>query len=128
MWADYYSTNITPTDPSTQITATTYGKITASSSTIKVAGSYKTLTLKLYDNSNTEITDAYTSSDFIWTCSVEDEDLTDNVTWLPTSNFNQIKMKFSDDRTYLGKTLDIKCVVTTEDETIETTAQFELII
>jgi hypothetical protein len=131
MYADYYETDssLTPTDPS-DIAPTTinYSKITAATSTIKIAGSYKTLTAKIYNDSDTEITDNYSSADFKWTCSVGDEDLTDAVTWLNTSTFNQIKLKFTDDRSYLGKTLDIKCVVCTATEAIETTAQFELVV
>jgi hypothetical protein len=132
MWADYYEpdSSLTPTDPSTSTNTTTtnYSKITASTSTIKIAGSYKTLTAKVYDNSDTEITDNYTYADFKWTCSVEDEDLAGAVTWLNTSTFNQIKLKFTNDRNYLGKTLNVKCVITTDKEIITTTAQFELIV
>jgi hypothetical protein len=133
MFADYYTTDssLTPIDPSdttTTPTTTNYSKITASTSTIKIAGSYKTLTAKIYDNSDTEITDNYSSAIFNWTCSVGDEDLTDTVTWLSTSTFNQIKLKFTDDRSYLGKTLDVKCVITNGTESITTTAQFELVI
>jgi hypothetical protein len=132
MYADYYTTDssLTPTNPSdsTLPTATNYSKITASTSTIKIAGSYKTLTAKIYDNSDTEITDNYSSANFKWTCSIDDEDLTDTVTWLSNVNYNQIKIKFTDDRNYLGKTLDIKCVVTNGNEIIETTAQFELVV
>ena len=45
LWADYYDSNIEPTDPDTPspTPSNTYGKITASTSTIKVGGSYKTL-------------------------------------------------------------------------------------
>jgi hypothetical protein len=132
MYADYYTTDssLTPTNPSdsTLPTTTNYSKITSSTSTIKIAGSYKTLTAKIYDNFDTEITDNYSSANFKWTCSVGDEDLTDTVTWLSNVNYNQIKIKFTDDRNYLGKTLDIKCVITNGNEVIETTAQFELIV
>jgi hypothetical protein len=132
MYADYYITDssLTPTNPSdsTIPITTNYSKITASTSTIKIAGSYKTLTAKIYDNSDTEITDNYSSANFNWTCSVDDEDLTDTVTWLSNVNYNQIKIKSTDDRNYLGKTLNIKCVVTNGNEIIETTAQFELIV
>jgi hypothetical protein len=131
MYADYYNADSSsvPTDPSTpNITTTNYSKITAATSTIKIAGSYKTLTAKIYNESDTEITDNYTYADFKWTCSVGDEDLTDTVTWLNTSTFNQIKLKFTDDRNYLGKTLVVKCVITTDTEIITTTAQFELVV
>jgi hypothetical protein len=131
MYADYYTadSSLTPTDPSSSTTQTTtnYGKITASTSTIKIAGSYKTLTVKLYDNSGTEITDNYASANFNWSCAVDSEDdLSDKVVWFTTENFNQIKIKFTGNKSYLGKTLNVNCNVTDETENIDITAQFEL--
>ena len=131
LWADYYDSNIEPTDPDTPspTPSNTYGKITASTSTIKVGGSYKTLTLKLYDADNNDITDTtiavLTRNDFVWTCSCDGIDLTnsDKVTWLSGSSINQAKIKFADDRSYLNKILVIKCVV----DGIVTTEEFELI-
>ena len=127
MWADYYEST-TPTDPDTPspTPSTIYGKITASTSTIKVGGSYKTLTLKLYDVDGNEVTDNYSSTTFDWTCHIkgnEADDLSDKITWLNGSLFNQKKIKFSDDRSYLNKILVIKCVV----DGIETVEEFELI-
>lgn len=128
LWADFYSSNIEPTDPDTPspTPSSIHGKITASTSTIKVGGSYKTLTLKLYDANNNEVTDNYSSSTFDWTCYIkgnETDDLSDKVTWLNGSLFNQKKIKFSDDRSYLNQILVIKCVV----DGIETVEEFELI-
>ena len=129
MFADYYDSNIEPTDPDTPspTPSTTYGKITASTSTIKVGGSYKTLTLKLYDADDNEVTDNYSSATFDWTCYIkgnETDDLSDKVTWLNGSLFNQKKIKFPDDRSYLNKILVIKCVV----DGIETVEEFELVV
>lgn len=128
MFADYYDSSIEPTDPDTPspTPSNTYGKITASTSTIKVGGSYKTLTLKLYDADNNEVTDNYSSATFDWTCYIkgnETDDLSDKVTWLNGSLFNQKKIKFADDRSYLNKILVIKCVV----DGIEVSEEFELI-
>ena len=127
MWADYYEST-TPTDPdiSSPTPSNIYGKITASTSTIKVGGSYKTLTLKLYDADNNEVTDNYSSATFDWTCYIkgnETDDLSNKVTWLNGSLFNQKKIKFADDRSYLDKILVIKCVV----DGVETVEEFELI-
>ena len=127
-YADYYDSNIEPTDPdiSSPTPSTIYGKITASTSTIKVGGSYKTLTLKLYDADDNDVTDNYSSATFDWTCYTkgnETDDLSDKVTWLNGSLFNQKKIKFSDDRSYLNKIMVIKCVV----DDIVTTEEFELI-
>ena len=128
LWADYYDSNIEPTDPDTPTPtpSTTYGKITASTSTIKVGGSYKTLTLKLYDADDNEVTDNYSSVIFDWSCYIkgnETDDLSDKVTWLNGSLFNQKKIKFPDNRDYLDNVLVIKCVV----NDIETIEEFELI-
>ena len=127
-YADYCDSNIEPTDSdaSSPTPSTIYGKITASTSTIKVGGSYKTLTLKLYDADNNEITDNYSSAAFDWTCYIkgnETDDLSDKVTWLNGSLFNQKKIKFADDRSYLDKILVVRCIV----DGIVTTEEFELI-
>ena len=127
-YANYYDSNIEPTDPDipSPTPSTIYGKITASTSTIKVGGSYKTLTLKLYDVDDNEVTDNYSSATFDWTCYIkgnETDDLSDKVTWLNGSLFNQKKIKFADDRSYLNKILVIKCVV----DGIETVEEFELV-
>lgn len=128
MYADYYDSEIEPIDQDTPTPSSVYGKITASTSTIKVGGSYKTLTLKLYSTDNEEIIDSYHSSTFDWSCYITDgdemTDLSDKVTWLNGSKFNQKKIKFIDDRDFLGKLLEIKCTV----DGIETIEQFELII
>ena len=121
LWADYYDSNIEPTDPDTPspTPSNTYGKITASTSTIKVGGSYKTLTLKLYDADNNEVTDNYSSATFDWTCYIkgnETDDLSDKVTWLNGNLFNQKKIKFSDDRSYLNQILVIHCRIFDEHE------------
>lgn len=135
MWADYYDSNIEPIDPTlpdTPSLSPIYGKIISSNSTIKVGGSYKTLTLKLYDKTDNEITNDYSDANFEWSCFVKDKEeniiLTDKVTWLKGTSFNQKKIKFPDDRNYLGELLHIKCLVTNKIETIETTEQFELVI
>ena len=130
LWANYFDSNIEPTDPDipTPTPSTIYGKITASTSTIKVGGSYKTLTLKLYDADGNEVTDNYSSTTFDWTCSITDgdktTDLSEVVSWYKGKEFNQKKIKFPDNRDYLGQVLDVKCVV----DGIETVEKFEIII
>ena len=133
MWADYFSST-EPTDPDTPspTPSNTYGKITASTSTIKVGGSYKTLTLKLYDADNNEITDNYSSATFDWTCYIkgnETDDLSDKVTWLSGSLFNQKKIKFADDRSYLNKILVIHCRIFDEHEGYTNVlSEFEIVV
>ena len=134
LWADYYDSNIEPTDPDTPspTPSTIYGKITASTSTIKVGGSYKTLTLKLYDADNNEVTDNYSSATFDWSCYIkgnETDDLSDKVTWLNGNLFNQAKIKFADDRSYLNKVLIIHCRIFGEHEGYTNVlSEFELVV
>ena len=91
-------------------------EIYASSDTLKVGGSYKTLTVKYYNSEGTEITSDIiankTREDYVWSAWCEGIDLTDNtfITWLNGSTVNQQKIKLSDNRNYLTKRLTIKCV------------------
>lgn len=133
MWADYYDSDIAPTDPTepTPTPSSNYGTITASTSTIKIGGSYKTLTATVFDKNGTDITDTYSDADFEWYCSVDGTDLTENtdiITWLDGTTFNKKKIKFSNDRSYLEKILEVKCEIIKDTETIETSMQFELIV
>ena len=143
MFADYYTSSIEPTepedpipstpsepsDPNTPTVPTVYGKITASTSTVKIGGSYKTLMINLYDENDTDITDTYSDATFKWTCSIDGTDADNLVTWLDGTTFNKKKVKFTNDRSYLEKILEIKCEVTKENETlIEAVMQFQLIV
>ena len=133
MYADYYTSDIAPTDPTEPIPtpSSNYGTITASTSTIKIGGSYKTLTATICDNVGNDVTDSYSDADFEWSCSIDGVDLTENtdvITWLNGTTFNKKKIKFSNDRSYLEKILEVKCVITKGTETIEASMQFELIV
>lgn len=133
MYADYYSSDITPTDPteSTPTPSSNYGTITASTSTIKIGGSYKTLTATVFDESGTDITDTYSNAVFNWTCSIDGVDSTELdtvITWLDGTTFNKKKIKFSNNRSYLEKILEVKCEIIKDTETIEATMQFESIV
>ena len=89
------------------------------------------MTATVFDENGTDITDFYSDADFEWYCSVDGTDLTENtdiITWLDCTTFNKQKIKFSNDRSYLEKILEVKCVITKDTETIETTMQFELIV
>lgn len=133
MYADYHTSDIAPTDPTepTPTPSSNYGTITASTSTIKIGGSYKTLTATVYDENGADITDTYSDTDFEWYCSIDGVDSTELdtiITWLDGTTFNKKKIKFSNDRSYLEKILEVKCVITKDTETIETNMQFELIV
>ena len=132
MFADYYDSNIEPTDPTepTLTLPSNYAIITASTSTIKIGGSYKTLTVNIYDKDGIDITDYYSDAEFKWSCSIDELDITeaDIVTWLDGVSFDKKKLKFSNDRSYLEKILDVKCSITKDVEFIETTMKLELVV
>lgn len=94
-------------------------EIYTSGDSITVGGNNKKLTVKFY-NGTTEVTDTaiadLTRDDFVWTCSIEGVDVTNNtkyVTWSygASDAVNIKRIQYSEDETYLGKYLDITCVV-----------------
>lgn len=121
MWASYFDSEITPTDPSTPTTppSSITARISASTSTIKVGGSYKNLTVNLFNDSNEDITTEYADATFTWTCSIDDEDWTDKVTWRAGTEYNQKKVKFPNDSSVIGKILSVKCKIVKDDLPIE---------
>lgn len=118
MWASYFDSEIAPTDPSNPTTppSSITAKISASTSTIKVGGSYKNLTVNLFNNSNEDITTEYADATFTWTCSIDNEDWTDKVTWRAGTEYNQKKVKFPNDTSAIGKILFIQCVIFDEHQ------------
>lgn len=130
LWANYFG-GTAPTDPSTPTTppSSITARISASTSTIKVGGSYKNLTVNLFNDSNEDITTEYADATFTWTCSIDDEDWTDKVTWRVGIEYNQKKVKFHNDTSVIGAILSVKCAVIKDTEIIESeTLQLELII
>ena len=121
MWASYFDSEIAPTDPSTPTTppSSITARISASTSTIKVGGSYKNLTVNLFNDSNEDITTEYADATFTWTCSIDNEDWTDKVTWRAGTEYNQKKVKFPNDASVIGKILSIKCEIVKNDLQIE---------
>lgn len=121
MWANYFDTSITPTDPSTPTPtpSSTTARISASTSTIKVGGSYKNLTVNLFNDSNEDITTEYADETFTWTCSIDNEDWTDKVIWRAGTEYNQKKLKFPSDGSIIGQILSIKCEIVKDDLIIE---------
>ena len=113
MYANYFDSEIAPTDPSTPTAppSSIAARISASTSTIKVGGSYKNLTVNLFNDSNEDITTEYADATFTWTCSIDDEDWTDKVTWRAGTEYNQKKVKFPNGTSVIGKILSIKCEI-----------------
>ena len=93
-------------------------KIYSASDSIYLDGSRK-LTVKFY-NGTTEVTDTaiadLTKNDFVWTCSIDGVDVTNNkdlITWSNNASdtVNTKRIKFAYDENYLGKYLVVTCVV-----------------
>lgn len=121
MWASYFDSEIVPTDPSTPTTppSSITARISASTSTIKVGGSYKNLTVNLFNDFNEDITTEYADATFTWACSIDNEDWTDKVTWRVGTEYNQKKIKFSNDTSVIGKILSVKCEIVKDNLPIE---------
>lgn len=121
LWANYFGgtapidPDIKPTpSPVTNILAT----ITSSASTIKVGGSYRTLNVKLSNNSGEDVTDTFDSkSNFDWHFEIDDEEYKGIIR--NDISFYQMKIKFPDDYDYVGKILTVYCTITNETITIE---------
>ena len=121
MWASYFDSEIAPTDPSIPTTppSSITARISASTSTIKVGGSYKNLTVNLFNDSNEDITTEYADATFTWACSIDNEDWTDKVTWRVGTEYNQKKVKFPNNTSVIGKILSVKCEIVKDNLPIE---------
>ena len=98
--------------------APTYAlSITSSTDTIKLGGSYKTLSCLFADKNGQDITATVianmTTADFTWTCFVDNVELTNDslVTWREGTEVNQKKIKLGSNNSYIGKMITIKCTV-----------------
>ena len=134
MYANYFDSNIVPQDNTTLPPTHTslYGKIIASNALLKVGGNYKTLTLKIFDENDIEITEQYSKCKFEWTgniIGIDNFDKEKNIIWKNGESFNQKKIKFKDNRMYLNKVLEVKCIVYDDKfNLIETIFKFDLVI
>ena len=121
LWANYFG-GTAPTDPDTKPTLSPVtnilATITSSVSTIKVGGSYRTLNIKLSNNSGEDVTAFGDSkSNFDWHFEIDDEEYKGIIR--NDISFYQMKIKFPDDYDYVGKILTIYCTITNETITIE---------
>ena len=109
------TTAMTITDTSTPSVDYTIS-ITTSTDTITLGRSYKTLTCHFTDRDGQDITETVianmTTADFVWTCFVDDVDLTNDtsfVKWLDGAEVNKKKIKLAENKSYIGKMITIKC-------------------
>lgn len=133
MWADYYNASeILPIDTNTlEVIENSQIKklrceLQVSTNSIKIGGSYKLITAYFYDEKDNDITDNFKSNVLNWSCFVNNNDLTSDklITWLKQDDFNKIKIKFGNDRSFLEETLIVKC----EYNNIIGSTEFELTI
>ena len=103
-------TTPTPT-PEPTPTPTHNVTIESSTNTIRVGGSYKSLTAKVTDANGNDVTSDYSNATFDWTCSIDGNDYTNNCTWRNGTEFNQKKIKMSTDESYAGKNMVVKVVI-----------------
>ena len=107
-------TTPTPTpEPEPTPTPTHNVTIESSTNTIKIGGSYKSLTAKVTDANGNDVTSDYSNATFDWTCSIDGNDYTNNCTWRAGTEFNQKKVKLSadTDMSYIGKNLVVTVVI-----------------
>ena len=112
----------TPT-PTPEPTETYNVTIESSSNTIRVGGSYKNLTAKVTDVNGNDVTANYADATFTWTCSIDGNDYTNNCTWRAGTEFNQKKLKMSNDMSYAGKNMVVTVVI---GDTITGTTTLEI--
>ena len=103
-------TEPTPT-PEPEPTVTRNVTIESSTNTIRVGGSYKSLTAKVTDANGNDVTSDYSNDTFDWTCSIDGNDYTNNCTWRAGTEFNQKKIKMSTDESYAGKNMIVTVVI-----------------
>lgn len=129
IWCNYFNADITPVDPDepSSVSSTTTAKISAFTASLKVGGSYKSLTVDLYNKFN-NISEDYSSASFNWICDIDGEDWTNKVSWKDGTSFNQKKIKFTSDRNQLGKLINIQCIISSGSEVIKSEIiQFQLV-
>lgn len=133
MWADYFDSEITPTDPDTKSTPSPVtnilATITSSVSTIKVGGSYRTLNIKLSNDSGEDVTNTFGDSKSNFEGHFEIVMKNINGIIRNDISFCQMKIKLpydyeqdnqkKDNYDYVGKVLTIYCTITNETITIE---------
>lgn len=122
--ADYYSSTVEPQvfDNDLEPPTTARAEFTYSSKAqVKVSGGYKTLTLNIYDDADTEVTSDYLPIDEYLTFKIGDDDISSLLDVIISDN--KVKIKFLGNSLYIGKVID----VTYDNGTINTNTQLEIV-
>lgn len=116
MYADYFSSILSPELKPPDNKKDFRINLSASTNTIKVGGSYKTISMNVYDD-QIDVTDSYVGADIKWMFYISGEEITGSglLIFSNSHNFNQTKIKFVNDKSYLTKILTIQCVLTLPD-------------
>ena len=113
MWADYYSADQSaPIDSKPEPTPTSdiSCNLSVSSPTIKIGGSYRTVTASYMDTEGNDVSDEWSNYNHEWRFFIGDstgERIDDLITVKEGDNPNVIKIKFPAEREYIGKQLFI---------------------
>ena len=113
MWADYFSSDLSvPVDEPVPLKPTNYVgcNIVCSANNVKVGGTYKTITSNFYNETYEDISDEYKDIERVWNFYIDDILVNKLVDVKYDVNKNIIKIKFKDDKQYIGKSLLIECV------------------
>ena len=78
------------------------------SAVLKVNGGYKTLTAKVYDSNNNDVTNDYNLFD--WSFYIDDESINDKIYIVKNEVHNIVRVKFIGDESYMGKIIEAKCL------------------
>lgn len=116
MYASYYESSVEPVDyaiPNDSVLADSC-VLSASTNTIKVGGSYRTITAKFVDHIGADVTETYLPYVTMdnWHFYIDDVEITnENIVTVLNSTNNKIKVKLANELSYLTKILTVKCVV-----------------
>ena len=112
MYANYHESSVVPEEDINIDRVSDTCVLSASTSTIKVGGSYKTITATFYDSSGTDITDNYLSklSTDKWKFYIDNVEIKsgDLITVLEQTTTNKVKVRFVNNMDYLTKILVVK--------------------
>lgn len=128
--ADYNKSSLTPTPPPVieKDDNSDYCKIqySGNSPQVKVNGGYKKISVLFFNKNNIQI-DKYLVDETCWSFIIDNIDVSDliDIKLISEDSFNEIKIKFLGDETYLSKILTVGVKDTTD--TVKSTVQLEIV-